>query len=377
MRGCAARSNPFRGAGERPPDTDAALARRCLRARQPDHRRLGLRLRRRLLGSHPAERVRRPRGRQDGQPRRRPRASPTSSTPRTSSPRRTPATFKAWAAQPPRHALRAGPELRRARRLQQRPEAIRVALDGRRYKASLPDNVTVAAAPIFGSGKVPVRGAVIVRAEPPPALTHAFDELRGDRLRALHDRDRDRGPGRLPGLLADRDPDQAPGAARPSRWPPATSMRRCRAGGGDEIGDLTRSLDTMREELRKTFDMLATERDRLSAIFDGLTEAVIVVGEDGEVRFTNPAAEPPGPRRQARAGADPRRCGARPSTAPTRSRCSRSTGGSTACRRGGSPPSTPSCWWSAIAPRSSSASRPSASSSPTRPTSCATRSPGS
>jgi signal transduction histidine kinase len=36
--------------------------------------------------------------------------------------------------------------------------------------------------------------------------------------------------------------------------------------------------------------MLATERDRLSAIFDGLTEAVIVVGEDGEVRFTNPAA---------------------------------------------------------------------------------------
>ena len=36
--------------------------------------------------------------------------------------------------------------------------------------------------------------------------------------------------------------------------------------------------------------MLATERDRLSAIFDGLTEAVIVAGEDGTVRFTNPAA---------------------------------------------------------------------------------------
>jgi signal transduction histidine kinase len=36
--------------------------------------------------------------------------------------------------------------------------------------------------------------------------------------------------------------------------------------------------------------MLATERDRLSAIFDGLKEAVIVVGEDGGVRFTNPAA---------------------------------------------------------------------------------------
>jgi signal transduction histidine kinase len=61
-------------------------------------------------------------------------------------------------------------------------------------------------------------------------------------------------------------------------------------GGGDEIGDLTRSLDAMRRELRKTFDMLATERDRLSAVFDGLTEAVIVAGEDGRVRFTNPAA---------------------------------------------------------------------------------------
>jgi signal transduction histidine kinase len=66
---------------------------------------------------------------------------------------------------------------------------------------------------------------------------------------------------------------------------------RLRPGGSDEIGDLTRSLDSMREELRKTFTLLATERDRLSAIFDGLKEAVIVVGEDGTVRFTNPAAD--------------------------------------------------------------------------------------
>ena len=41
------------------------------------------------------------------------------------------------------------------------------------------------------------------------------------------------------------------------------------SGGSDEIGDLTRSLDTMREALRESFDALATERDRLSAIFDG------------------------------------------------------------------------------------------------------------
>ena len=47
-----------------------------------------------------------------------------------------------------------------------------------------PATVTVAAAPIFGNRDVPVRGAVIVRADPPPALTRAFDQLRGDRLTA-------------------------------------------------------------------------------------------------------------------------------------------------------------------------------------------------
>src|SRR5262249_61615527 len=61
-------------------------------------------------------------------------------------------------------------------------------------------------------------------------------------------------------------------------------------GGGDEIGDLTRSLDAMRQELRKTFSMLATERDRLSAIFDGLSEAVIVVRAERRGRFAQPAA---------------------------------------------------------------------------------------
>ena len=63
------------------------------------------------------------------------------------------------------------------------------------------------------------------------------------------------------------------------------------ASGSDEIGDLTNSLDQMRRALRDSFDALATERDRLSAILDGMREAVIVVGEDGAVRFSNPAAE--------------------------------------------------------------------------------------
>src|SRR4051812_15953761 len=199
------------------------------------------------------------------------------------------ATFNAWALNRHGRALAPGQNFAGLDALQQRPDAFRVALDGRRYNASLPDNVTVAAAPIFGSGKVPVRGAVIVQAEPPPALTHAFDELRGDRLRALMIAI---AIGVLVGFLTSsliairvrrlaRSAEQMAAGDFEAALPP---------GGGDEIGDLTRSLDTMRQELRQTFDMLATERDRLSAIFDGLTEAVIVVGEDGEVRFTNPAA---------------------------------------------------------------------------------------
>jgi two-component system, OmpR family, phosphate regulon sensor histidine kinase PhoR len=199
------------------------------------------------------------------------------------------ATLKAWALNRNGHPFAPGQNFAELDNLQQRPEAFRVALDGRRYRASLPDNITVAAAPIFGSGQVPVRGTVIVRAEPPPALTHAFDELRGDRLRALMIAIV---IGILVGFLA-----SSLIAIRIRRL--ARSAEQMAAGdfdaplapgGGDEIGDLTRSLDTMRRELRKTFDMLATERDRLSAVFDGLTEAVIVAGEDGQVRFTNPAA---------------------------------------------------------------------------------------
>ena len=224
-------------------------------------------------------------------------------------------TFTAWALNRHGHPFAPGQEFAQLTSVQQRPEALRVALDGRRYRASLQDNVTIAAAPIFGSGEVPVSGALIVRAEPPPALTHAFDELRGDRLRALMIAVV---IGVMVGFLA-----SSLIAIRIRRL--ALSAEQMAAGDfdaplargwRDEIGDLTRSLDTMRQELRKTFGMLATERDRLSAVFDGLTEAVIVAGEDGRVRFTNPAASPlvrngqpapalaPSLRRAARHGAD-------------------------------------------------------------------------
>jgi signal transduction histidine kinase len=197
--------------------------------------------------------------------------------------------FEAWAVNRHGNAFAPGQDLAALGAVPQKTEAVRVALDNRRYRASLPGNITVAAAPIFGMNSVPVRGAVIVRADPPPALTRAFDQLRGDRLKALLVAI---AIGVLVGFLV-----SSLIAIRVRRLAHAAEQMAAGhfegplpTGGGDEIGDLTRSLDSMRQELRKTFGMLATERDRLSAIFDGLKEAVIVVGEDGAVRFTNPAA---------------------------------------------------------------------------------------
>ncbi|MGH2923104.1 MAG: ATP-binding protein [Solirubrobacterales bacterium] len=166
------------------------------------------------------------------------------------------------------------------------PEAINSALSGRRFSADLPENVTVTSAPIFGNRRV--RGALIARAEPPPALTRAFDDLRGDRVRALVIAV---AIGLVVGFVVSslitirvkrlaRAAEQMAAGRFDAPLP---------AGGGDEIGDLTRSLDTMRSALADSFNLLATERDRLSAILDGLREAVIVVGEEGAVRFSNPA----------------------------------------------------------------------------------------
>jgi two-component system, OmpR family, phosphate regulon sensor histidine kinase PhoR len=196
-------------------------------------------------------------------------------------------TFEAWAVNRHGKAYSPQPNFDELGGLERGAEAITAAQGGRRFRADLPGDQTVAAAPIFG--ELYVRGAVVVRAEPPPALTRAFDELRGDRLNAL-------GISIAIGVLVGFVVSSLISIRVKRLARSAEQMAAGRfdaplpAGGGDEIGDLTRSLDTMRRALRDTFGMLATERDRLSAIFDGLREAVIVVGEDGEVRFTNPAA---------------------------------------------------------------------------------------
>jgi signal transduction histidine kinase len=60
--------------------------------------------------------------------------------------------------------------------------------------------------------------------------------------------------------------------------------------GPDEIGDLARALDSMRASLKESFGVLTADRNKLAAIFDGLTDIVMVVDFEGSVRFSNSAA---------------------------------------------------------------------------------------
>src|SRR3954453_9320064 len=72
-----------------------------------------------------------------------------------------------------------------------------------------------------------------------------------------------------------------------------------KTSGPDEIGDLARALDSMRASLKESFGVLTADRNKLAAIFDGLTDSVIVVDYEGPVRFSNSAASrllEPGPK---------------------------------------------------------------------------------
>jgi signal transduction histidine kinase/HAMP domain-containing protein len=63
-----------------------------------------------------------------------------------------------------------------------------------------------------------------------------------------------------------------------------------KVSGLDEIGELARALDSMRASLKESFGVLTADRNKLEAIFDGLTDAVMVVDDDGPVRFSNSEA---------------------------------------------------------------------------------------
>ncbi len=171
-----------------------------------------------------------------------------------------------------------------------RAEPVTMALHGTRTVDRLADRVTVVTTPVFRNGRL--AGAVLVRSDQPQAVSKALASLGGDRLTAA-----------LVAVaiaiaigfliataITVRVKQLATSAGRITEGEldePLEGM-----GGRDEITDLGQALETMRIALRETFGALSSERDRLAAIFDALTDGVMVVGPDLEVRFSNPAAEP-------------------------------------------------------------------------------------
>ena len=184
------------------------------------------------------------------------------------------------------------PETARGVALNSVPDArqtLRLALRGTRDVEELPDGVTRLAAPVLREGRL--SGAVLARAEQPEELTAAVEEVRGDRLTAALIA---LGVAVLAGFvfasaITSRVKRLAESAARITEGRLDEPLEG--AGGRDEITELGSALETMRGALRETFGALSSERDRLSAIFDALDDAVMVAGTEGDVRFANAAAE--------------------------------------------------------------------------------------
>ena len=165
---------------------------------------------------------------------------------------------------------------------------VQAALIGSRYVDELPGGVTVVAVPIFRDGVID--GAILGRSQRSPEVQEAIESLRGDRLAAL-------AVAvvvavfvsfLIASAITSRVKRLAESAARISEGELDEPLEG--AGGRDEITDLGRALETMRGALRQTFSALREERDRLSAIFEALSDGVMVVQPDGEVRFSNAAA---------------------------------------------------------------------------------------
>lgn len=183
------------------------------------------------------------------------------------------------------------PEVARGISLEEVPgyqRAVRLAQRGSRTVDPLPNEVTRIGTPVFREGRP--AGAVLARAERPEELQTALDEIRRDRLTAALIAV---GIAILIGFviasaITSRVKRLAQSAARMTEGRLDEPLEG--TGGRDEITALGTSLETMRGALRETFGALSSERDRLSAIFDALDDAVIVVGSEGEARFANAAA---------------------------------------------------------------------------------------
>ncbi|MGI8633460.1 MAG: ATP-binding protein [Solirubrobacterales bacterium] len=168
-------------------------------------------------------------------------------------------------------------------------QAVKVALEGSAYENDISDEGPIVEAfPIRRDGRVD--GALLTRLDGLREFEGVLPQLRRDALTAL---------GIAVGVAIVIGVLVASLIARRVRRL-ALAAEEMEAGRldtplgetwHDEIGDLSHALDGMREALRDSFNVLSSERDKLSTIFAGLRDAVLVVGYDGELRFTNPAGE--------------------------------------------------------------------------------------
>jgi two-component system sensor histidine kinase VicK len=185
-------------------------------------------------------------------------------------------------------------------RIPSRRAAIDAALAGGRYKAMLPGGeLTAVAVPVIGPSHE-ISGVILSRYSNKKVLQGAIDKIRSDSLRALAIAF---AIAIAAGFLVAtaitmRIKQLAQGAAEMADGEFDAPLH---VSGRDEIGDLARALDSMRASLKESFGVLTADRDKLAAIFDGLTDAVIVVDDRGGVRFFNsagaellgPEGEPP------------------------------------------------------------------------------------
>lgn len=167
-------------------------------------------------------------------------------------------------------------------------ETLDLALESERPSTELKGGeITIVGSPVSYLGEA--KGAVVGRYSRPIVIRSAIDTLRSESLRAaliaiLIGTLVGVGiasviTGRLKKIAAKAD-DLASG----------NFDVRLPLTGRDEIADLARSLDSMRVALKESFGVLTADRDKLTAIFDGLGDAVMVIDDDGTVRFHNSSA---------------------------------------------------------------------------------------
>lgn len=192
--------------------------------------------------------------------------------------------FHAWYFDQNAHLIaprQGGPVLRG---IEGRAALVEQALTGRRAVESLPRETTIVSVPVYGPEGI--KGAVLSRFSAEESLSEPIEEIRDDSRRALLVAV---ALAILAGFgVATLIAHRVKALARR-----ANDMAKGRldvplhVGGSDEIGDLARALESMRSALSESFGVLTSDRDKLEAIFDGLTDAVMVVDHAGTVRFVN------------------------------------------------------------------------------------------